>query len=66
MPWAAVDRVWAGPAARYDAWQLWVTAAGRDLGTPIWRRGSRARHRNRIVLPAHEFTQVLNTLSARG
>jgi hypothetical protein len=65
VAWTDVERVWAGPAAAYDAWQLWVSTPGRDLETPIWRKGSRARHRNRIVLSSEEFASVLNVL-ARG
>jgi hypothetical protein len=65
VAWADVTRVWAGPAAAYDAWQLWASTPGRDLETPIWRAGSRARHRNRIVLSSEEFASVLNVL-ARG
>jgi hypothetical protein len=65
VAWTDVERVWAGPAANYDAWQLWVSTSGRDLETPIWRKGSRARHRNRIFLSPDEFASVLNVL-ARG
>ncbi len=65
VAWPDVERVWAGPAAAYDAWQPWVSTPGRDLGTLIWRKGSRARHRNRIVLSPEEFASVLN-VPARG
>lgn len=65
VPWSAVTRVWAGPAAAYDAWQIWVSAGGRDFETPIWREESRARHRNRIVLPPAEFAATLNALDPR-
>jgi hypothetical protein len=67
IPWSQVTRAWAGQAAHYDAWQIWVSACNpeRDFETPIWRRGSRARHRNRIVLPPQEFTAVVATLNSR-
>ena len=64
VAWADVERVWAGPAAAHDAWQLWVSTPGRDLETPIWRKGFRARHRNRVVLSPEEFASVLNILAA--
>lgn len=66
VPWSDVERVWAGPARKYDAWQLWVSTPDRDLETPIWRKGSRARHRNRIVLSPEEFASVLNILAAEA
>ncbi|MGS2619002.1 hypothetical protein ACVCAH_31405 [Micromonospora sp. LZ34] len=66
IPWSQVNRAWAGQAAGYDAWQVWVSARDpeRDFETPIWRQGSRARHRNRIVLPPEEFAAVLSTLNS--
>ncbi|MFG1949769.1 PH domain-containing protein [Micromonospora sp. NPDC048830] len=66
IPWSQVTRVWAGQAAHYDAWQIWLSARDpeRDLETPIWRRGSRARHGNRIFLPPDEFAAVLDALNA--
>lgn len=68
IAWPQVARVWAGQAADYDAWQIWVSTRDpeRDVETPIWRRGSRARHRDRIVLPPEEFAAVLNTLAHRA
>ncbi|MCM0676488.1 hypothetical protein NCC78_17615 [Micromonospora phytophila] len=67
IPWPHVARAWAGQAANYDAWQIWVSVRHpeRDFETPIWRRGSRARHRDRIVLPPEEFAAVLATLNSR-
>lgn len=67
IPWSHVTGAWAGQAADYDAWQIWVSARDpeRDFETPIWRRGSRARHRNRILLPPEEFAAVLATLDSR-
>ncbi|MFG3710244.1 hypothetical protein ACIBTZ_25745 [Micromonospora sp. NPDC049460] len=64
IPWSQVTRAWAGQAADYDAWQIWVSTREpeRDIETPIWRRGSRARHRNRIVLPPEEFAAALAAL----
>ncbi|MDG4825318.1 hypothetical protein O7635_26015 [Asanoa sp. WMMD1127] len=66
VPWARVERVWAGPADGYDAWQIWVTAREphRDIPTPVWRRGSRAAARsgNHIVLPPDEFSAALAAL----
>jgi hypothetical protein len=66
IPWPHVTRAWAGQAANYDAWQIWVSARDpeRDFETPIWRRGSRARHRNRIILPSEEFAAVLAALDS--
>lgn len=66
IPWSQVSRAWAGQAANYDAWQIWVSARDpeRDFETPIWRRGSRARHRNRIVLPPEEFAAALSALNS--
>jgi hypothetical protein len=66
IPWSQVTRAWAGRAADYDAWQIWVSARDpeRDIETPIWRRGSRARHRNRIVLSAEEFAAALAALNS--
>ncbi|RZU71733.1 PH (Pleckstrin Homology) domain-containing protein [Micromonospora kangleipakensis] len=67
IPWSQVTRAWAGQAANYDAWQIWVSARDpeRELETPIWRRGSRARHRNRVVLPPEEFAAALAALNSR-
>lgn len=68
IPWSHVARAWAGQAANYDAWQIWVSTRdpGRDFETPIWRRGSRTRHRNRIVLSPEEFAAVLAALNSHG
>lgn len=65
IAWTHVTRAWAGQAAHYDAWQIWVSARDpeRDVETPIWRRGSRAIHRNRIILPPEEFAAVLAALN---
>jgi hypothetical protein len=67
ISWSDVTHVWAGQAAHYDAWQIWVSARDpeRDVETPIWRRGSRASHRNRIVLSPHEFATVVALLDPR-
>jgi len=67
IPWSQVTRAWAGQATNYDAWQIWVSAGDpeRDFETPIWRRGSRARHRNRILLPPEEFAAALAVLNSR-
>jgi hypothetical protein len=64
VTWSHVARAWAGQAANYDAWQIWVSTRDpeRDFETPIWRRGSRVRHRNRIVLPPEEFAAILAAL----
>jgi len=64
IPWSRVVRAWAGQAAHYDAWQIWVSVRDpeRDKETPIWRKGSRSRHRNRVVLPPDEFASVLAAL----
>jgi len=64
VPWSRVDRVWTGQADRYDAWQIWVTTRDpqRHLPTPIWRRGSRATHLTRVVLPVDQFNAVLAAL----
>ncbi len=66
IAWSRVSRVWAGPAVSYDAWQIWISRHDpeRDFPTPIWRRGSRSRHRNRIVLSPDEFAAVLSRLNA--
>ncbi|MER7334047.1 MULTISPECIES: hypothetical protein [unclassified Micromonospora] len=66
IPWSRVSRAWAGQAANYDAWQVWVSTRDpeRDFETPIWRQGSRARHSNRIVLSPEEFATALATLNA--
>lgn len=66
IPWPRVTRAWAGRAADHDAWQIWISTRDpeRDIETPIWRRGSRARHRNRVVLSPDEFAAVLNTLNS--
>ena len=66
IPWSRVGRAWAGQAASYDAWQVWVSTRDpeRDFETPIWRQGSRARHRNRILLSPEEFAAVLATLNS--
>ena len=67
VPWSRVDRAWAGQAADYDAWQIWISVLdpARDIETPIWRKGSRAGHRNRIVLPPDEFATTLEALDPR-
>ncbi|SCL44620.1 hypothetical protein GA0070606_0374 [Micromonospora citrea] len=64
VPWSQVSRAWAGRAANYDAWQIWVSTRDpeRDLETPIWREGS-PLHRNRIVLSPEEFAAALATLN---
>jgi hypothetical protein len=66
IPWSHLTRAWAGQAANYDAWQIWVSTRDpeRDFETPIWRRGSRVRHRNRILLPPEEFAAVLAALNS--
>ena len=66
VPWSRVVRAWAGPAADHDAWQIWVSTRDpdRDLETPIWRRGSRTRNRDRVVLPSEEFAAVLTALNS--
>ena len=66
IAWPDVTRAWAGRAAQFDAWQIWVSARdpARDVETPIWRRGSRARHRNRGVLPPQEFAATLAALNS--
>ncbi|MEH0933916.1 hypothetical protein [Micromonospora psammae] len=66
IPWSHVSRAWAGQAVNFDAWQIWVSTRdpARDFETPIWRRGSQARHRNRIVLAPEEFAAVLATLNS--
>jgi hypothetical protein len=68
IPWSQVARAWAGRAAAYDAWQIWVSARDpeRDFETPIWRQGSRARHRNRVVLQPSEFAAALAALQPRA
>ncbi|GIH05611.1 hypothetical protein Rhe02_36780 [Rhizocola hellebori] len=65
VPWPRLARAWAGQAAHYDAWQIWISTRDpeRDLQTPIWRKGSRARHKNRILLSPHEFGAVLDELN---
>lgn len=65
IAWPQVTRAWAGQAAHFDAWQVWVSGGDpeRNVETPIWRRGSRARHRNRIVLAPEEFAAVLTALT---
>ncbi|MFD0596839.1 hypothetical protein ACFQZ4_35100 [Catellatospora coxensis] len=67
VPWAQLNRAWAGQADDFDAWQIWVSGGDpeRDHPTPIWRAGSRARHRNRIVLDQQEFIAVLAALNRR-
>jgi hypothetical protein len=64
IPWSRVVRAWAGPAAHFDAWQIWISVRDpeRDIETPLWRKGSRARHRNRIVLPPKAFAATLKAL----
>lgn len=53
-----------GKATTYDAFTIWITThSGRDLETPIWRQSTNAHHRNRVVLPATEFTSLVNTLT---
>jgi hypothetical protein len=66
IPWSQVRRAWAGQAASYDAWQVWVSTRDpeRDFETPIWRQGSRARHSNRILLSPEQFAAALATLSS--
>jgi hypothetical protein len=68
IPWSQVARAWAGQAANSDAWQIWVSTRDpdRDVETPIWRRGSQTRRRNRIVLPPEEFAAVLAALNSHG
>ncbi|RKE10833.1 hypothetical protein [Catellatospora citrea] len=67
IPWTQLNRAWAGQADDFDAWQIWVTGGDpeRDHPTPIWRAGSRTRHRNRIVLDQQEFVAVLAALNRR-
>lgn len=68
VPWSRIVRPWAGQAAHYDAWQIWISVrdperdSERDIETPLWRKGSRARHRNRILLPPDEFAATLEAL----
>jgi hypothetical protein len=68
IAWSDVTRAWAGPAAHYDAWQIWISARGpdRDVQTPIWRRSAWRVPRNRVVLAPEEFAALLNTLNARA
>lgn len=67
IPWSRMDRAWAGPAAHHDAWQIWITVRDpeRDIETPLWRKGSRDRHGNRIVLEPGEFSLALEALDPR-
>jgi hypothetical protein len=67
VPWAQLNRAWAGQADDFDAWQIRVSGRDpeRDHPTPIWRTGSRVRHRNRIVLDQQEFTAALAALNRR-
>jgi hypothetical protein len=64
IPWSRITRAWAGQAAHYDAWQIWISVSDpvRDIETPLWRKGSRAGHRNRIVLPPEVFAATLQAL----
>jgi len=64
LPWSRITRAWAGPAAHYDAWQIWISVRDpeRDIETPIWRKGSRQKHSNRVVLPPDEFAATLAAL----
>jgi hypothetical protein len=66
IAWSAVDHVWAGRASQFDAWAIWISVHGseRDIETPIWRRGSPARHRNREKLDATEFASIVGRLNA--
>ncbi|MFC6023714.1 PH domain-containing protein [Plantactinospora solaniradicis] len=68
IPWPAVRRIWIGPANGFDATTIWITAATpegeREIETPLWRSGSRARHKNRIRLAPDEFYQVFVLLNA--
>ncbi len=69
IPWSQVERAWAGQAAEFDAWQVWVSTRDpeENLETPIWRQGrSATRYRsrvNRIVLPPEEFSRALAELN---
>lgn len=65
IAWPDVTRAWAGQAAHYDAWQIWITTRDpeRDVETPIWRRGPRRRS-NRVILEPEEFATVLTVLNA--
>ncbi|GIF75129.1 hypothetical protein [Asanoa siamensis] len=70
VPWNRVTRVWAGQAAGFDAWQIWVSTSDpdRDVETPIWRRQAWTwrrhwtLHRNRVYLSPDEFAATLAAL----
>jgi hypothetical protein len=66
IPWSRVTCAWAGKAANYNAWQIWVSVGDpeRHFETPIWRQGARARHRNRIRLTPEKFAATLAALNS--
>jgi len=68
VPWASVERAWAGPATGYDAWAIWISTSGpvSEVETPIWRRGSRSRARHRRKLDPVAFAALLDYLNAEA
>jgi hypothetical protein len=65
IPWDDVDRLWIGPAQYYDATTIWITTVGGvHIETPLWRKGSRSRFRNRVPLHPDDFYQAFVRLKA--
>lgn len=65
IAWADVDRIWIGQSEHYDAITIWITTvAGKHVETPLWRKGTRTRHRNRVRLEPDDFYQVFVRLNA--
>lgn len=68
LPWASLDQAWAAPATGYGAWAIWISVSdpARDVETPIWRKGSRASHRNRRILDPDAFGALLDQLNSEA
>jgi len=68
LPWANVERAWAGSATGYDALAIWISTSGpaREVETPIWRKGSRAKARHRRKLDPVAFAALLDYLNAEA
>lgn len=65
--WSEVDRVWLAPATGYDALALWISVRdGRDIETPVWRTGTRVRHRNRTKLQQQQLSRLMERLRAEA
>jgi len=68
LPWRRIDRAWAGPATGYEAWAIWISATEPRVvvETPIWRKGTRVRHRNRHKVDSVMFARLLGELNAEA